>query len=271
MSNCLYNERALVYNKVEQLNAIAHDGRTNWNYPEVHASMIYIYGSVKGWFDANGASESVCPWSSNSCCAHGGYTHYRNWDTPAPSMPRTLYFIHGAGCQYGQCPVYARLKTMIPDLIQLGYHTHDTYQNTREFLLKQVAGADSNSMFIGESLGGFWASQLASHFNAYRYLLNPVINPPAQMAQFVGRQLQPGYPAITQAALNTYGFAPDPRSGGLKAKTGLLLSRNDQLLDANATASYYGDYAKYIDWRNDEHSIGTDESFNTVKIRATVW
>lgn len=267
---CVYNENALIYNKIEQLNATACNGRTDWTYPEVYASIMYNYGSVREWFEFNAQQEGVCPFGSNTCCASAGYSHYKNWDAPLPQQGFTRYFIHGAGCKADNCNVYTRLQQELPGLTSIGYHSHDTYQNTRALLLSQIAGAGSNSLFIGESLGGFWAAQLAKHFGAYCYLLNPVTDVPSQMAQFVGRSLQEGMPAITQANLNTYSAAPDPRPS-MSLKVGLMLSGSDTTIDADTTVAYYRGIAPFVDWCDDGHAISNDASFKTIKLRALLW
>lgn len=267
---CSYDEKALIFNKIEHLNAIAYEGRTNWTYSEVYAAMMYHYGSIRKWYDANAGQESVCPYSSNACCSSAGYRYYRNWNTPAPKQEFTRYFVHGAGCEFNQCGVFSRLQKELPGIVTIGYDSHETYQNSWSRLLGQINPASPGYLFIGESLGGFWAAQLARHFGAKCYLLNPVTDVPSQMAQFVGRQLQPGRPAITQANLNTFRAAPDPRPS-LRSKVGLMLSHNDTTINADTTAAYYNGYSAFTDWCNDGHVITSDASFQLIRMHALIW
>ena len=86
-----------------------------------------------------------------------------------------IFFIHGAGCTADACPVADSLDALLGPMNRLGYSSAETWEASWASLKSQTAGAGNNALFIGESMGGFWAAQLSRLYDARCYLLNPVI------------------------------------------------------------------------------------------------
>lgn len=133
--------------------------------------------------------------------------------------------------------------------------------------MSQTSSADHNSVFIGESLGGFWAAQLAAHFRAHCYLLNPAVYPVWQLQQFIGVTLQTGRPPITQDMCRSFAPAPDPRQTLLKSRIGLMLGTSDTVADGHVTEPYFGSFAKTVDWVSEGHAITNQSSFDLIVSR----
>lgn len=173
-----------------------------------------------------------------------------------------LYFLHGA-CDVAQSSDrYYVLKNYLAELEPLSYKTHDTYNASLDNLLDQV-DADRNTVFIGESFGGFWAAQLAYHFWARCVLLNPVVYPALQMQQFAGCVMQPGGNPLFAYTLKDYAMALDPRPR-LKDRLILLLGENDTLLDPVLADRYFYDLPSCILRTKDEHAVTLPESFRRI-------
>lgn len=75
-SGCSFNESSYVLHKVQHVNAIAYEGRTNWTTSQVRASMADLGCTPLQHFNKYGKSEGVCPWSSSVCCSQSGYRYY---------------------------------------------------------------------------------------------------------------------------------------------------------------------------------------------------
>jgi len=95
--------------------------------------------------------------------------------------------------------------------------------------------------FSGSSLGGFWANFYAQIFDVKRILLvNPVIEPHAQLQQFIG----PVYVekrgielVVTQADIDTYEGLTSPSGGGVRRL--ILLTRDDKVIDYKRTVDHF--------------------------------
>ena len=177
------------------------------------------------------------------------------------------FFIHGAG-DIAETDVRANtLSTTWPDLIRLSYWTDEAYSASWSSLITQTASADHNSIFIGESLGGFWAAQLAAHYRARCFLLNPAIFPAWQLQQFIGSSLQPSRASITLDMCRDFSAAPDPRTLLVHGRIGLMLGTSDSVIDGNITEKYFGGYVSSADWVDEGHAITKQSNFDIIVSR----
>lgn len=94
-------------------------------------------------------------------------------------------------------------------------------------------------MFIGSSLGGFWAQYLAPEFGAHLVLINPSLRPDETLARHVGRfqNIATGAETVLTLddvrALRAYRVEPcNPR-----VPTLTLLDAQDEVLDYRIAAA----------------------------------
>lgn len=187
-------------------------------------------------------------------------------------MP-AIYFIHGLG----STPTTAtgtRLDAVTGTTsIKLDYRAEKTWAENWSSLLEQAQNATTDSIFVGESLGGFWASQFSMHFHARCLLLNPAIAPAWQLRQFIGSFNQ-GYGPIqiTEDVVRSYNAARDQRIEWNKGKVGLMLSPGDPVINPQYTNTFYaGGWAAFTDWVDDGHGIDLDSSFEILGARIAAW
>lgn len=170
-----------------------------------------------------------------------------------------LFFIHGAGDTAQSSVRYYALEKYLKGLKPLSYFTHAAYTESLESLLTQTKSANHNSIFIGESFGGFWAAQLAASKWANCILLNPVVYPAIQMRQFAGCILQPGGEPLSGSVLKEYASAFDPRPR-LKNRLILVLGKKDTLLDPELSCKYFHNIANLMIMTDDVHTVDKPES-----------
>ena len=176
----------------------------------------------------------------------------------------TKFFIHGAG-DVAETDVRANtLSATWPDLIRLSYWTDEGYSASWASLINQTVSADHNSVFIGESLGGFWAAQLAAHYRAQCFLLNPAIFPAWQLQQFIGLSLQPSRASITLDMCRDFSSAPDSRTLLAYNRIGLMLGTSDSVIDGHITEKYFGGYVSSVDWVDEGHAITKQANFDII-------
>ena len=188
-------------------------------------------------------------------------------------MTPRIYFIHGLGSLPTTASgVRLDAATGIPST-KLSYNAAGTWEENILSLQQQTEDADSNSIFVGESMGGFFAAQLAAQYKARCYLLNPATVPAHQLLQFVGPFTIDGGTVvnITVEAVQSYNAALDPRRANTINKFGLMLSYEDELITPNDAAAYYANWSAFIDWVHDGHGIAQDSSYDIIGARINAW
>jgi hypothetical protein len=134
------------------------------------------------------------------------------------------------------------------------HHAHNTVRDLRKFIARLVREnpQDKKLMFIGSSLGGFWAQFLAPEFDAKLVLINPSVRPDITLAPHTGRypnEATGGETVLTAddvAALRDYRVENEKNRGqGQDAdpcsSTLLLLDEADEILDSReAVAAFRG-------------------------------
>lgn len=188
-------------------------------------------------------------------------------------MIPSIFFLHGLG----SLPATATGRRLDAATgiasVKLAYGPDKTWETNILSLQHQAAKADANSIFVGESMGGFFAAQLAAQLRARCCLLNPVIVPAWQLRQFIGRFTIEGGTSvtITEAAVRSYNAAPDPRTAGTMGRIGLVLSHNDPVISPEDTGVYYGGWAGFVERVYDGHCFGHDASYKIIGDRIRAW
>lgn len=75
-TSCSWSESSYIANKVDQCNATAVDGRTNWTASQVRSAISANGFTPYTHYLEYGAKEGVCPWASSTCCRSEGFTYY---------------------------------------------------------------------------------------------------------------------------------------------------------------------------------------------------
>lgn len=189
-------------------------------------------------------------------------------------MTPAIFFIHGLG-GLPTTEAGARLDAATGIVSKkLAYDAGANWATNWATLLGQTKStANKNCIFVGESMGGFFAAQLAVQYSARCYLLNPAIAPQWQLRQFIGPfTIEGGREVIiTEELVRSYNAAPDPRTLLTKGRIGLMLSYNDDLIDPRYTEAFYAGYSAFADWVDDGHGIGLDSSFDMIRDRVDAW
>lgn len=183
-----------------------------------------------------------------------------------------LYFIHGLGCP-ALCETGLAIDRVLEEeSVKLSYAAEGLWADNFARLLAQSEDADHNSLFIGESMGGFFAAQLSAHYHARSYLLNPVVHPAWQLRQFIG-PFTAGGRAVTITAENVRSYiqAPDQRSPLNKGRVGLMLSPADTLIEPLCSEAFYQGHTAFVDMVDDGHGIGNAASFAIIAQRVRDW
>ena len=136
------------------------------------------------------------------------------------------------------------------------HHASATLRDLRKFIRRlQRENPGNRCMFIGSSLGGFWAQYLAPEFGAHLVLINPSLRPDETLARHVGRfqNIATGAETVLTLddvrALRAYRVEPcNPR-----VPTLTLLDAQDEVLDYRIAAAAMRGCGKTIVYPGGSH------------------
>lgn len=137
------------------------------------------------------------------------------------------------------------------------HHAPAALRDLRKFIrrLQRENPGHHRFMFIGSSLGGFWAQYLAPEFDATLVLINPSLRPDETLARHVGRfqNMATGEDTVLTLddvrALKAYRVEPcNPR-----VPTLTLLDEQDEVLDYRIAAAAMRGCGKTIVYPDGNH------------------
>ena len=98
-----------------------------------------------------------------------------------------IYYIHGFNSlSTGNEKIDLLEKLLNKSIKPLDYVSGDTFENNFKLLISKIK--DKNPIFIGTSLGGFFAAMLARHMNGTAIMVNPAIDPKNTLLNYIGPQ-----------------------------------------------------------------------------------
>ena len=157
-------------------------------------------------------------------------------------MPNTFFYLHGFNSDADRSSDKVQLLQTIGEVILLSYDSFATYDNILRSLIDSVqVDPHENPVFVGTSLGGFYAAELGKHYGLPSVLINPAWNPYEVLAKFRGQTLtnykNGAVKTLERESTGRYtgiGFVPDRRNLPL-----VLLDEDDELLDSKATREHF--------------------------------
>lgn len=163
------------------------------------------------------------------------------------SGKQMILFIHGfASCGIGAksrllIEYFGAEKIVAPDLS----HTPDLAITQ----LKDLCISHNIQVLVGASLGGFYATWLAEHYNIPSVLINPAVNPAPLLDDHRGLQTRwcdgETFEFTRQDAEQLKNYYID--KPGQPAQTHVLLQQGDEILDYKEAANFYKDCVLYIE------------------------
>lgn len=102
-----------------------------------------------------------------------------------------IFYIHGFNSlSTGSKKIEDFSKFLGQQVIPLDYNSCNNYEDNMFEISKIITQSYKyeQNIFIGTSLGGFYAANLASRFKGIAIMLNPAINPKETLEKYIGEQ-----------------------------------------------------------------------------------
>jgi uncharacterized protein len=158
-------------------------------------------------------------------------------------MSTRFVYLHGFNSAFDETNgKVVALKTLY-DVEGITYDTFASHDTIQDYLLDRVSHIE-NPVFVGTSLGGYWAARIGSLLSAPSVAINPCHDPSTMLMKYVGvphRNYSTGEERVlTSDIVDTY------RGRDLTIFSSLLplilLDMGDDVIDSHATANKFEHY-----------------------------
>jgi predicted esterase YcpF (UPF0227 family) len=136
---------------------------------------------------------------------------------------------------------YRYIKSYYPDA-QVSVYDFINFIKAKKQIENQLAerGVHENTLFIGQSLGGYWAEYFAHKHDLNLILINPCLEPLQTALRFVVHDKVSNLVRHTTKGLDVY------RRGKAKRQLQIILSENDQTVSPKPVYEKYGHDFPYV-------------------------
>lgn len=118
-------------------------------------------------------------------------------------------YLHGFNSAYDPENQKVLALQELGEVVGITYDTYDTYDGIFEEIKSKLPSDLSGAIFVGTSLGGFWAATMAKFFSRPSVIINPCHNPAVMLQKYVGFVTTNYYTGVTDVlaseAVKTYG------------------------------------------------------------------
>lgn len=129
------------------------------------------------------------------------------------------------------------------EVLCINYNSFDTRENIIESIKSQCVNLSEPLMFVGTSLGGYYASILAKMFSCPYVLINPCITPFKTLKPMVGKQTKNFMSCeinvlSKEAHLSYKDTAAEPNNNSFFPL--VILAKDDEIIPFDKSMEYFG-------------------------------
>jgi predicted esterase YcpF (UPF0227 family) len=169
-------------------------------------------------------------------------------------------YLHGFNSGYDPDTPKAQALSTIGDVIGVTYDSFATYQEIFEQISHEVftqVHDRHDIVFIGTSLGGFWAAEMGRRFGVPSVIINPCHDPYAMLRKYVGEILTNYVTGVTNVLTNevvetypTFGITGENRAFGFLPL--VLIDMGDEVIDSAETFKTLKGFPTMV-WQDGSH------------------
>lgn len=117
-------------------------------------------------------------------------------------------YLHGFNSAYDPENEKVQALQSLGEVVGITYDTYNTFEGIFEEIRSQLPSDLEDAVFVGTSLGGFWAATVAKFFGRPSVIINPCHNPSVMLQKYVGKVITNYYTSATDVlaseAVKTY-------------------------------------------------------------------
>lgn len=164
-----------------------------------------------------------------------------------------IFYFHGFNSGE-QSSTYNRIKAVYPNTKLVKYNFMEpekAYQEIDSFLRGQSLDA-TYTVFIGSSLGGYWANLFCSVFGIQTILINPSLNPADSMLKYVGQEFTCNGNIYLFREENAAGYKSRPLRVYPRV---VFIGKKDDVVDYKETETTLSGHAEFIYLSDEGHQL----------------
>lgn len=175
-------------------------------------------------------------------------------------------YIHGFNSAYDPNSGKVQALSTLGDVHGVTYNTFSTYEEIIDEIKAQVPVSDE-IVFVGTSLGGFWAAEMGRWFGAPSVIINPCTDPRSMLQKYVGvaetNYINGDVNTLTSESVNSYPGSGITRAGIYRPL--VLLDMGDAVIDSFQTQKDLRDFPM-VCWEGGSHRFEhTEEAIEHIR------
>lgn len=162
-------------------------------------------------------------------------------------------YLHGFNSAYDPNSGKAQALSLLGDVQGVTYNTFGTYEEIIDEISAQVSVSDE-LVFVGTSLGGFWAAEMGRRFGVPSVIINPCTDPRNMLQKYVGlvetNYISGNVNTLTNESVNSYPVTKISSTGRYLPL--VLLDMGDEVIDSFQTQKDLQDFPMAC-WEGGSH------------------
>jgi len=164
-------------------------------------------------------------------------------------------YLHGFNSAYDPSAEKIQILSELGEVKGITYNTFGTYQEIFNEISSQVPNVD-DIVFVGTSLGGFWAAEMGRKFMTPSVIINPCYNPRNMLSKYVGVKFtnyQNGkVDTLVDEAVKTYPTSMTGEDTSFNFLPLVLLDMEDEVINSFETRKVLAGFPM-IHWAGGSH------------------
>ena len=164
-------------------------------------------------------------------------------------------YLHGFNSAYDPSAEKIQILSELGEVKGITYNTFGTYQEIFNEISSQVPNVD-DIVFVGTSLGGFWAAEMGRKFMTPSVIINPCYNPRNMLSKYVGVKFtnyQNGkVDTLVDEAVKTYPTSMTGEDTSFNFLPLVLLDMEDKVINSFETRKVLAGFPM-IHWAGGSH------------------
>ncbi|MRH77641.1 hypothetical protein GH984_02870 [Spiribacter sp. C176] len=154
-------------------------------------------------------------------------------------------YIHGFNSAFDPSSEKIRHLCRIGDVRGIEYDSFGSYPEILRKLASQISIQDE-TIFVGTSLGGFWAAEMGRQISAPSVIINPCVEPRTSLRKYIGAELTNHVTGesktLSQASVLSYEKRLDEQTAQYTFLPLVLLDMGDEVIDSHTTQNLLESY-----------------------------
>lgn len=179
-------------------------------------------------------------------------------------------YLHGFNSAFDPSNEKVKHLRTIGTVTGITYDTTKSYSEIFDYLTDQVRQYDLlEVVFVGTSLGGFWAAKMAQYFRTPSVLINPCYDPTNMLQKYIGNQTnyQTGEQSVfTDAVCQSY-VGTKIQNLVYSYRPLLIVDMADDVIDSNQTVQLLASaMTETVQWKGGSHRFDhMEQSLDYIK------